>query len=59
MAWEQGESLHQPALTAHVPRAHPPRKRTDGFLNRSLAQLGIDQATLHGEQAAYVAWFGE
>ena len=54
-----GELLDQPALPAHVPRAHPPRKRTDYLLNRSLAQLGIDEAALHGEQAAYVAWCGE
>lgn len=54
-----GELLDQPALPAHVPRAHPPRKRTDYLLNRSLAQLGIDEAALHREQAEYVAWCGE
>ena len=52
------ECLDQDTLPPHVPRAHPPRKRTDYLLNRSLAQLQIDEADLHAKQADYLTWCG-
>ncbi len=44
------------ALPAHVPRVHEPRKRTDYLLNRSLSQLGIDEAALVGRFGGYIDW---
>ncbi len=43
-------------LPAHVPRVHAPRVRTNYLLDRSLAQLGIDEADLNRRLEAYRAW---
>jgi hypothetical protein len=50
------ECLDQDALPPHVPRAHPPRERTNYLLNRSLAQVGVDEAKLNAHLADYIAW---
>jgi hypothetical protein len=43
-------------LPPHVPRSHAPRERTNYTVNRTLAQLGIDEARLRARLASYVAW---
>lgn len=43
-------------LPPHVPRKHPPRNRTNYLLNRSLAQLRVDEDALNRYLAVYVAW---
>jgi hypothetical protein len=43
-------------LPPHVPRSHAPRERTHYRVNRSLAELGIDEAALSSRLASYVAW---
>ncbi|KIG19428.1 hypothetical protein DB30_02709 [Enhygromyxa salina] len=50
------ECLDSPTLPDFVPREHPPRERKHYSINRSLAELGIDEAALEGRLAAYVAW---
>lgn len=50
------ECLDTAELPPHVPRVHPPRERTNYLLNRSLAQLGIDEAALNARLADYIAW---
>jgi hypothetical protein len=44
------------ALPSHVPTQHAPRERTHYTVNRTLAELGIDQAELRAQLASYVAW---
>ena len=44
------------ALPAYVPRVHEPRQRTAYLLNRSLPQLGIDEAALVGRFGSYIDW---
>ena len=39
-----------------VPRQHPPRRRHDYQLDRSLAQCGIDVAAIEAALADYRAW---
>ncbi len=46
-------------LPPHVPTRHAPRERKHYSVNRSLADLGIDEATLHARLASYVAWCRE
>lgn len=49
------ECLDAP-LPAHVPLTHPPRRRTHYLLDRSLAQVGIDEAAFKAHLRAYAAW---
>lgn len=58
MAKVYRECLDTPELPAHVPRAHPPRNRTDYLLNRSLAQVGVDEAAVRAELSTYITWCG-
>ena len=50
------ECLDTDHLPPHVPRAHPPRERTNYLLNRSLEQVGVDQAAFEARLADYIAW---
>lgn len=50
------ECFGQDRLPPHVPRTHPPRERKNYILNRSLAELGIDEAKLREQLADYIAW---
>jgi hypothetical protein len=43
-------------VPAHIPTEHPPRKREQYLLNRSLAEVGIDVVVLRTELAEYDAW---
>lgn len=43
-------------VPAHVPREHPPRRRTHYRVDRSLEQLGVDVAALRARTADYRAW---
>jgi hypothetical protein len=56
MAQVYRECLDITPLPPHVPRVHPPRERTHYLLNRSLAQLGIDEASLNARLSRYVEW---
>lgn len=40
----------------HVPRAHPPRRRHNYLLDRSLEELGVDEKALRTRLADYFAW---
>lgn len=53
------ECLDAEELPAHVPRQHPPRKRTQYLLDRSLAQVGVNQKELDARLAPYIAWCRE
>lgn len=53
------ECLDTEELPAHVPRQHPPRKRTEYLLDRSLAQVGVNEAELDARLAPYIAWCRE
>lgn len=44
------------ALPSHVPHAHPPRERKNYRIDRSLAELGIDELQLKSKLASYIAW---
>ena len=48
--------LSQDQLPPHVPRTHPPRERKHYTVNRSLAELGIDESEVRRQLADYVAW---
>ena len=48
--------LDQETLPPHLPTEHEPRKRTDYLIDRSLEQLGIDEAALDQRLSAYLAW---
>jgi hypothetical protein len=50
------ECLDCPTLPAHVPREHTPRRRTSYMVDRTLAQVGIDEAALEHRLAEYRAW---
>lgn len=50
------ECLDTAELPPHVPRVHPPRERTNYLVNRSLAQVGVDEAALNARLADYIAW---
>jgi len=43
-------------VSPHVPREHAPRVRTNYSVDRSLAQLGVDEQALKQRLAAYGAW---
>ncbi len=50
------ECLDIDQLPSHVPREHNPRVRHDYMIDRSLAQMGIDEAALRKHLAAYIDW---
>ncbi len=50
------DCLDTSPLPDHVPRQHPPRDRTNYILNRSLAQVGINEETLNQRLADYITW---
>lgn len=50
------ECLDQETLPDYAPREHPPRERVNYLLNRSLAQVGVDEAALNARLADYIAW---
>jgi hypothetical protein len=43
-------------LPPHVPKSHAPRERKRYSVNRSLAELGIDEKELRSGLASYIAW---
>ena len=43
-------------LPPHVPKSHVPRERKHYSVNRSLAELGVDEVALRSQLAAYIAW---
>jgi hypothetical protein len=43
-------------LPPHVPTSHAPRERTNYSVNRTLAELGIDEDALNVRLASYIAW---
>jgi hypothetical protein len=43
-------------LPSHIPTHHAPRERKDYSVNRTLAELDIDEAELRSRLASYVAW---
>jgi len=43
-------------LPAHVPRTHPPRERKQYSVNRTLAELGIDEAKIRSDAREYIDW---
>lgn len=43
-------------LPPHVPLSHAPRKRHHYTVNRTLAELGLDEAKLRARLASYIAW---
>lgn len=46
-------------LPAHVPRSHAPRQRSNYSIDRSLAQLGVDEHALGERFSAYNQWCRE
>jgi hypothetical protein len=50
------ECLDTPDPPSDVPRRHTPRERTNYILNRSLADVGIDEHALDDRLAEYIAW---
>ncbi|HKJ25744.1 MAG TPA: sulfotransferase [Myxococcota bacterium] len=50
------ECLDTPTPPDGTPRQHEPRRRHDYTYDRSLAEVGIDEAALNARLAAYVAW---
>jgi hypothetical protein len=51
--------LDMDELPPHVPKNHAPRERKNYSVNRSLAELGIDEADLRARLASYSAWCQE
>ena len=43
-------------LPAHVPKDHAPRERKHYSVNRSLAELGVDEHELKAKLNAYIEW---
>jgi hypothetical protein len=43
-------------LPPHIPHKHPPREQENYRINRSLAELGIDESQLTSRLASYIAW---
>ncbi|MCX4240455.1 sulfotransferase [Paraliomyxa miuraensis] len=50
------ECLDCPTLPEHVPREHEPRRRSDYMVDRTLAQVGIDEDGLDRRLRAYREW---
>ncbi len=59
MAKVYRECLDTPVLPAHVPREHAPRKRTEYLIDRTLAELRIDEEALNARLADYIEWCRE
>ena len=47
------------ALPAHIPEDHQPRERRNYTVNRSLSELGIDEAELREKLADFISWCQE
>ncbi len=45
-------------VPAHVPTAHPPRRRAQYRVDRSLPALGVDVVALNARLAGYLGWCG-
>jgi len=43
-------------LPAHVPRTHPPRERKRYSVNRTLSELGVDEAKIRSDAREYIDW---
>ena len=43
-------------LLPHVPYEHPPRERKNYRINRSLADLGVNESELKSRLASYIIW---
>ena len=43
-------------LPPHIPQRHAPRERKNYTVDRSLAELGIDEAKLRARLASYIRW---
>jgi hypothetical protein len=43
-------------LPPHVPLEHPPRERKNYRINRSLADLGVNESELNSRLASYIIW---
>jgi len=43
-------------LPPHVPHEHPPRERKKYRINRSLADLGVNEPELKSRLASYIIW---
>lgn len=56
MARLYDECLDTPSLPPHVPTEHTARERQRYLINRSLAELGIDEVALNERLADYVSW---
>ena len=56
MAKVYRECLDTPTLPGFVPREHSPRERTDYLIDRSLAELRIDEEALNARLADYIDW---
>lgn len=50
------ECLGRDSVPDHVPKEHPPRERQHYSVNRSLVELGIDEAELNSRLAVYREW---
>jgi hypothetical protein len=48
--------LGDPELPPHFPRTHAPRERTKYRVNRSLAEVGIDETAIAARLSSYIAW---
>ena len=51
-----GFSFGDTVLPAHVPLEHPPRERKNYRINRSLADLGVNESELNSRLASYIIW---
>ena len=43
-------------LPAHIPTTHPPREREQYSVNRTLSELGIDEAKIRNDSREYMDW---
>jgi len=43
-------------LPAHVPKTHPPRERKRYSVNRTLSELGVDEAKIRSDLWEYMDW---
>jgi hypothetical protein len=50
------ECLDTPSLPPHVPREHAPRERENYLIDRSLADVGVDEEALNERLADYISW---
>jgi hypothetical protein len=48
--------LETDEVPPHIPDTHAPRERKRYSVNRSLAELGVDEAKLRTRLAGYIAW---